>query len=298
MCAYDGAVLCVCYCKRWKGPTEGSGTMATAITRVFLFLLLLWLSSCAVRFPSINNVQTNNSANFTSTISLHRNLNAYLNRGYMTNVQRNLPLNFRRISSFQNLPPNYGQTIQENPLLNYRRIVQDKPNYRKSSSSPIIMQEDSIIKSRYMSHTDGNLSQIYSQARLQHNEQHTGEKYDYRIPEGGDSDPPFSYRQQGNEDKLLNPAQENGYGEISKHNLSSDSRRRQIARNITKRSELGEARRMGEPEMLKMSSEDQELMLLDALHHKTNSSRRGFEASLADMLGKSESFLIMVQQTP
>jgi hypothetical protein len=38
-------------------------------------------------------------------------------------------------------------------------------------------------------------------------------------------------------------------------------------------------------------------MLLDALHQKTNSSRRGFESSLADMLGKSEWIFIMVQQT-
>ena len=37
-----------------------------------------------------------------------------------------------------------------------------------------------------------------------------------------------------------------------------------------------------------LSSEEQELLLLDALHQKSNSSNRGFEASLADLLGKSE----------
>jgi hypothetical protein len=116
---------------------------------------------------------------------------------------------------------------------------------------------------------------------------------------------PFSYRQAGSEYKftsdkdnptvkhLQNDHQDLNYRQISKDNMSYNTR--QTAVSVEERSEQAEDRRLSGPDHMKMSSEEQELMLLDVLHQKTNSTSRGFEATLAHMLGTSESVSVTSQ---
>jgi hypothetical protein len=121
----------------------------------------------------------------------------------------------------------------------------------------------------------------------------------YRIPEHIQNDSLHNYRQLESEHKLANDNKDDPtlnhlqkdnsnlkYRQIFEENLPPITRKTAIS--IDERSEQGEVRRFSGTELMKLSSEEQELMLLDALHQKTNSSRRGFESSLADMLGKSE----------
>jgi hypothetical protein len=280
--------------------------MANTKMCLFVFLVLLWLPCDAVRFPSNNYVQTNNSANFTEGISLHTNLNTYLNRGYMSDIQHMLPLDYRPTSNSQNLSRNYGQTTREN-LLNYKKDAGDDGFLNQRETLKVSQhslrqtsREDSNLPSGYISNTYSNLPQSRNQEDKETTRRQILYKRDKsRIPESLRVDSPLSYRQSGSEHKFMNDKDnptvrhlqnshpDLNYRETSRDRLSYNTR--QTAVNVEERSEQAEERRLGGPDHMKMSSEEQELMLLDALHHKTNSTSRGFEATLADMLGKSES---------
>jgi hypothetical protein len=124
----------------------------------------------------------------------------------------------------------------------------------------------------------------------------------YRITENMKDHSPFGYGQPGGEYKFTsvkdNPSVKQppkdvsdvNYKQIYDEEVSHNSR--QTAMGAEERSEKGEVRRLSVLDHKKMSSEEQELMLLDVLQQKTNSSSRGFEASLVEMLGKSESICI------
>jgi hypothetical protein len=307
-------VLLLVTWKQWKGPIKDKGTMANTIMYLLVFLVLLWLPCDAVRFPSKNYLQTNNSANFTEGISLQTNLNTYLNRGYVSDIQHVPPLGYRSTSNFQNLSRNYGQTAKENPFLNYKKDAEDDRflNHRETlkvshrSLRQTTSQEDSNLPLGHISNIYGNLPP----SRNQENKEAIGRQILYKrdkfgVPESLRVDSPLSYRQSGSEYKFSsdkdNPAvkhlqnnyQNLNYRQPSQDDLSYDTRQRAVG--VEERSEQAEERRLGGPYHMKMSSEEQELMLLDALHHKTNSTSRGFEATLADMLGKSESVHIMFQ---
>jgi hypothetical protein len=200
------------------------------------------------------------------------------------NVQQGLPLNYRRATNFKNLSPNYGQTTHENPFTNYRKVM----NYRKMSVPDhslrqTVSKEDSTVRTRRVPNIPGNLPQTHSQVRTQNSDMHNTD-----IKDG--------YRD-NKDDSTLNHITKDDtnlkYVQIFNENLSPNARQKAVS--VEERSEQGEVRRFSGPELIKISSEEQELMLLDALHQKTNSSRRGFESSLADMLGKSESIFIVVQ---
>jgi hypothetical protein len=300
--------------KQWKGPTEDRGTMATTIMCLLLFLLFLWLPCNAVRSPSNSYVKTNNSANFTERISLHANVNAYLNHRYVSDIQHTLPLNYRRTSNFQNLSRNYGQTTEENPLLNYKKALEDGHLLFQTKTSTVphrslrqtASQEDSTFRLRYIPNIYGNLPQTRNQVKTQNgNRQNIDKKDNFGIPESVQNDSPFSYRQSESEYKFTsdkdNPTMKQlpndhpdlNYRQTSKDSVSYNTRKN--AMSVEERSEQAEARRLSGSDHIKMNSDEQELMLLDILHQKTNSSSRGFEATLADMLGKSESVFITFQ---
>jgi hypothetical protein len=279
--------------------------MATTIMCFLVFLVLLWLPCETVRFPSNNYVQTNNSANFKKRISLHTNLNAYLNHGYVSDIQHILPLNYRQTTDSQNLSRNYGQDTKENPLLNYKKAVKDDHFLNQNRTSIVLQrslrqtasQEDSTLRSRYISDIYGKLPQSGNQVAKQLSMR-------LGIPEAVPNSSPSSYREAGSKYKftsnnenptvkhLQNDHQDLNYRQISK-DMSYNSR--ETAVSAEERSEQAEDRRLRESDHMKMSSEEQEIMLLDVLHQKTNSTSRGFEATLAHMLGKSESVSIRSQ---
>jgi hypothetical protein len=211
------------------------------------------------------------------------------------------------------MPQNYGQTTQVNPLLNYRKLVQDDQllNYRRSvpdhSLRQTVHKEDSVFLSRYTPNIPRNLPQIHGQVITQNSNTQNTHKNGYRIPEHAENDSLYNYRQSENkqehasdkrDEPTLNHLKKDEsnlkHRQILKDSLQSNTGQTGIS--VEERSEKGEVRRSSGTQLLKMSSEEQELMLLDALHQKTNSSRRGFESNLADMLGKSESIFITVPQ--
>jgi hypothetical protein len=268
----------------------------------------------AVRLPSKKDIQTNNSANFTQRISLHTNINTYLNHGYVSDIQHILPLGYRSTSKSQNLSRSNGQTIKENPLLNYKIAVEDdhiidlretsrnSQRYLRQTTS----KEDSNPRSGYISNIYSNSPQSSNQENKEPLNRKVLHKRDnFRISERLGNASPFSYRQSGSgykfrseEDSRPLRQLQRDHPNLSYRQISNDSspyNTRQTAVNAEERSEQAEERRLGGPHYMKMSSEEQELMLLDALHHKTNSTSRGFEATLADMLGKSESNSIRFQ---
>jgi hypothetical protein len=136
------------------------------------------------------------------------------------------------------------------------------------------------------------------------NRQNANTKENYGITENMKDYSPLGYGHSGREYKFTsvkdNPSVKQppkdvsdlNYKQIYEEELSHNSR--QTAMAVEERSERGEVRRLGLLDHKKMSSEEQELMLLDVLQHKSNSSSRGFEASLVEMLGKSESIFITV----
>jgi hypothetical protein len=136
------------------------------------------------------------------------------------------------------------------------------------------------------------------------NRQNSNAKENYRITENMKDHSPLGYGQPGSEYKFTsvteNPSviqppkdvSDPNYKKIYDEELSHNSR--QTAMSVEERSEKGEVRRLSVLDHKQMSSEEQELMLLDVLQQKTNSSSRGFEASLIDMLGKSKSICITI----
>jgi hypothetical protein len=245
-------------------------------------------------------MQTNVSANFTDKIPLDSNRNAFLHYGYGTNLQHNLPINYWKKSNFQTYSPNYGEIIQEKSLTDDRRTVPDRHllNYDKISTLPdsALVEhtgpyEGSTFRSRFTPHnTHGYLAHAHSQVKLQDNNRQNTDKKDNGIPENLQKHSPFGYGQPRREYKFTGANDD--YKHTSKDEFSHN--RRQIAMSVEERSEKSEVRRLSGLDHKKMSSEEQELMLLDVLQQKANSSSRGFEASLIDMLGKSESIFFMV----
>jgi hypothetical protein len=279
-----------------------------------MFIVLLWPPCSAVRFPVNSDMQTNISANYTDKIPFDTNRNAFLHHEYGRNLEHHLPPNYWKKSNFQT-SPNYGRIMQEDSLLDHRRTVPDGHllNYGKISTVPgssLVGQtgshEDSLVRSRYMpQNMHGNSATIQSPVKLQENNRQNAKKKDnYRIPENVQDRSPIAYEQPGSEYKITSvkdnpnvkqPQKDSSnlnYKQIYKEELSHNSR--QTAVSAEERSGKGEVRRFSGLDHKKMSSEEQELMLLDVLQQKTNSSSRGFEASLVDMLGKSESIFIMV----
>jgi len=268
-----------------------------------------------VRFPVNNGMRTNFSANYTDKIPFDTNRNTFLHYGYGTNLERNLPLNYWKKSNFQTSPNYVGQIVQEKSLLNHRTTLPDGHilNHGKLytvPSSSLVGQtgphEDSPLHSRNTPHNiHGDFAHIHSRVKLQDtNRQNANSKENYRITENMKNHSPFGYGQPGSEYKFTsvkdNPSvkqppkdvSDQNYTQIYEEELSHNSR--QTAMGVEERSEKGEVRRLSVLDHKKMSSEEQELMLLDVLQQKTNSSSRGFEASLIDMLGKSESICIRV----
>jgi hypothetical protein len=143
--------------------------------------------------------------------------------------------------------------------------------------------------------------------KLQDINRQNANKDNYRIPENMKDDSPFGYGQPGSEYKFTgvkdNPSVKQppkdgsdlNYKRIYKEEQSHNSQ--QTAMDFEERSEKGEVRRLSVLDHKKISSEEQELMLLDVLQQKTNSSSRGFEAALVDMLGQSESICITFLQS-
>ena len=287
--------------------------MVSTVMCLLVFIVLLWSPCYAVRFPVNNDMQTNFSANYTDKIPFDTNRNAFLHHGYATNLEQNLPLNYWKKSNFQT-SPNYGQIVQEKSLLDHRTTFPDGHflNYGKIPTVPgssLVRQtgphEESPVSSRYTPHNiHGNFAHIHNHVKLQDNNRPNANKKDnYRIPENTKDHPPFGFVQPGSEFKFTSvkdntsvkqPPKDGSdltYKQIYKEELSHNSR--QTNMGVEERSEKGEVRRIGVLDH-KMSSEEQELMLLDVLQKKTNSSSRGFEASLVDMLGKSESICFKV----
>lgn len=275
--------------------------MATTAMRLLLSLLLLWFPCHAVRFPYNNDVQINNSDNFTDKISLH----THLNHGH-TNIQQGFPINHRRASNSQNLSPNYGQTTQASPFPIYKKPVQEDQllNYRNTSvidhsRRQSVSKEDSTVRLTFTPNIPGNLPQMHSQVRTQNINMQNTHKNNYRAQ----NDSLYKYKRteklasDNKDDPTLNHLQKDDsnltYRRIFKDNLPSNTR--QTAVSVEERSEQGEVRRFSGTDLMAMTSEEQELMLLEALHQKTNSSKRGFETNLADMLGKSESIFMAVR---
>jgi hypothetical protein len=209
----------------------------------------------------------------------------------VSDIQNILPLNYRRTSDSQNLSRNYGQNAKENPLLNYEKSVEDDHflNQEETSTLPQrslrqrASQADSTLRSRYNSNIYGKSPQSRNQVEKQTSNT-------IRIQESVRNSSPFSYRQSGSEYKFTS----DNDNPTVKHlqNGHQDLNTRQTAVSVEERSEQAEARRLSRSDHMKMTSEEQELMLLDVLHQKTNSTSRGFEATLAHMLGKSESVFI------
>lgn len=301
--------------QQWKGPTEDRVTMVSTIMFLLVFIVLLWSPCYAVRFPVNNDMQRNFSANYTDKIPFDTNRNTFLHHGYGANLERNLPLNYWKKSNFQTSPNYVGQIVQEKSLLDHRTTLPDGHllNHGKLYTVPsssllgqIEPHEDSPLRSRYTPHNiHGNFAHIHSHAKLQgNNRQNANRKENYRITENMKDHPPLGYGQPGSEFKFTgvkdNPTVKQppkdvsdlNYKQIHAEELSHNSRQRAV--DVEERSEKGEVRRLSVLDHKKMSSEEQELMLLDVLQQKTNSSSRGFEASLVDMLGKSESICMRV----
>jgi hypothetical protein len=211
----------------------------------------------------------------------------------VSDIQYILPLNYRRTSDSQNLSRNYGQNRKENPLLNYEKVFEDDYFLNKQETSTVPQrfvrqtapQEDSTLRSRY-------ISNVYGKSPQSHNQVEKQTSNTIRIPESVQNSSPFSYRQSGSEYKFTNDD-----NPTVKHlqNDHQDFNSRQTAVSVEERSEQAEDRRLSLSDHMKMTSEEQEHMLLDVLHQKTNSTSRGFEATLAHMLGKSESVFITFQ---
>jgi len=301
--------------QQWKGPTEDRVTMVSTIMCLLVFIVLLWSPCYAVRFPVSYDMQTNFSANYTDKIPFDTNRNTFSHHGYGTNLEHNLPLNYWKKSNFQTSPNYVGQIVQEKSLLDHRTTLADGHllNYGKIHtvpSSSLVGQtgphEDSLLRSRYMPHNiHGHFAHIHNHVKLQdNNRQNANTKENYGITENMKDYSPLGYGQPGREYKFTsvkdNPSVKQppkdvsdlNYKQIYEEELSHNSR--QTAMGVEERSERGEVRRLSVLDHKKMSSEEQELMLLDVLQNKSNSSSRGFEASLIDMLGKSESIFITV----
>lgn len=299
--------------QQWKGPTEDRVTMVSTIMCLHVFIVLLWSPCYAVRFPANYYMQTNFSANYTDKIPFDTNRNAFLHHGYGTNLEYNLPLNYWKKSNFQTSPNYVGQIAQEKSLLDHGTTLPDGHllNYDKVHtipSSSLVGQtgphEDSPLRSRYTPHNiHANFAYTHSHVKLHdNNRQNTNTKENYRITENMKDHSPFGYGQPGSEYKFTsvkdNPivkqppkdVSDLNYKQIYEEEMSHNSR--QTAMDVEERSENGEVRRLSVLDHKKMSSEEQELMLLDVLQQKTNSSSRGFEAGLVEMLGKSESICI------
>jgi len=250
-------------------------------------------------------MQTNFSANYTDKIPFDTNRNTFLHHEYGTN----LPLNYWKKSHFQTSPNYVDQMVQEKSFLDHRTTLPDGQllNHGKLytvPSSSLVGQtgphEDSPLHSRNTPHNiHGNFAHIHSHVKLQdNNRQNANTKENYRITENMKNHSPFGYGQPGSEYKFTSAKEipsvkqppkdvsDQNYEQIHQEELSHNSR--QTAVGVEERSEKGELRRLSVLDRKKMSSEEQELMLLDVLQQKTNSSSRGFEASLVDMLGKSE----------
>lgn len=299
----------------WKGPTEDRVTMVSTIMCLLVFIVLLWSPCYAVRFPANNDMQRNYSANYTDKVPFDTNRNAFLHHGHGTNLEQNLPLNYWKKSNFQT-SPNYGQIVQEKSLLEHKTTIPDDHllNYGKIPTVPSgslvghIGPNEDYVRSRYTSHNiHGNFAHVNSHVKLQDNNRQNANKDNNRIPENMKDHSPFSYGQPGSEYKFTsvkdNPSVKQppkdgsdlNYKQIYKEEQSHNSQ--QTAMGFEERSEEGEVRRLSVLDHKKMSSEEQELMLLDVLQQKTNSSSRGFEATLVDMLGQSESICITVLQS-
>lgn len=288
--------------------------MVSKIMCLIMFIVLLWPPCYAVRFPVNNDMQINISANYTDKIPLDTNRNAFLHHEYGKNLEQNLPLNYWKKSNFQT-SPNYGRVIQEKSLPHHRRSVPDGHllNYDKISTVPgssLFAQtrshEDSLFHSRYMPHNiHDSLASFQSPVKLQqNNRQNENKKDNYRRTGNVQDRSSIAYEQPESEYKFTSVKDSPNvkqpqkytsnlnYKQLYKEELSHNSR--QTAVSVEERSGNGEVRRFSGIDHKKMSSEEQELMLLGVLQQKTNSSSRGFEASLVDMLGKSESIFIML----